>query len=217
MSGLLKQYKDAQSGGNSVPLHFLYTGNKLANVKHAVSQGVNQFGNTAQAQVTQLQHTAVALGQQSAQAQLGTFAPAHTIKTPAPAATTKLVGTSQGKPLSNIMSGFGEEAADRCGKALIAGVSIGQEPDTISKLIMAALLVSLYRSLTIDRTAMMESYRMSLLITLQQNEDLTSGWIWRAFPGACAFCQSMDGTKHDLSETMDSHPNCRCVQELIAA
>jgi hypothetical protein len=29
----------------------------------------------------------------------------------------------------------------------------------------------------------------------------------------CAFCESMDGSIHDLSESMESHPRCRCEME----
>ena len=127
LATLLKQYKDARTGDDPVPLHWLYTANRLQAMKHMVTQQVGQFGTQAKAQVVQLQGKAVTLGTQSAHAQLATVAPAQEVKTPLASAQDKLVGaTQQGKPLASIMDGFGVEASDKVGKALIAGVSLGQ-------------------------------------------------------------------------------------------
>ena len=174
LATLLKQYKVAKTGDESVPFHWLYTNNRLPSIKHTVTQQVGQFGSQAKAQVVQLQSKAVSLGTQSAHAQLATAAPAQEVKTPLASATSKLVGTTQQrKPLASIMDGFGVEASDKVGKTLITGVRIGQEPDTISKAIMAVLMISLYRALTADRTSAAEAYRASVLLTLQKMRTLS--------------------------------------------
>jgi len=212
---LLKQIGEAKAADNPVPLHWLYTGDKLGNVKHLVKSQVNSFGGNAKAQVLTAQTHGAGLGLQSAHAQLATVAPAHTIKTP-PLSAGKIIGyTQQGKPIDDLMDGFGEEASDRVGKALIAGVSIGQQPDMIDRAIMAALLICLFRSLTISRTEEMNAYRDAWSLTAQQND--VQQWQWVAQAGACPFCKSMDGSVHDISEDLDSHPNCRCQQRLVTA
>jgi hypothetical protein len=208
---LLRQLKDAQAQDKKVPLVWLYQHNRLQTTKQVVKQGVNQFGSGAKAQVLNSQQAGVGLGLQSATAQLATINGGAPVNTPSQAKQSKIVGvTQQGKPIDDLMDGFGDEAAVKTGRALISGVSMGKEPDWISSLITTALLISLSRALTIDRTSIMESYRESVLITIQDNSDIAQLWIWRAFPGACAFCSDMDGTAHSIDEDMSSHPNCRC-------
>jgi hypothetical protein len=205
---LLKQYKDAQSGEEKVPLTWLYQDHKLSNMKYLAMHYVSQFASQAQSQVVGLQHQAIALGSKAGVAQLSTIAHPGQIK-------AAHVGTV--KPVAGLFNVFAPEAAEKVGKALITGVSLGQEPDHINRLIMMALLICLHRALTLDRTLMMEAYRASVLATWQENEQLSKGWIWIAQAGSCPFCQSMDGSKHKLDEEMESHINCRCVQQLIAA
>lgn len=212
---LLKQYQLLKVWDDkTAPLHWLYTNNKLADAKQLVASQVNHFGAQAKAQVLTTQTHAAGLGLQSAHAQLATVAPAHTLKTPPLSAGKKIIGyTQQGKPIDDLIDGFGEEASDKAGKALISGVSLGKDPDWIDNLIMAALLISLSRALTINRTEEMNVFRDAWSLTMKQNE--AQSWIWVARPGCCAFCASMDGTEHDISEDLDSHPNCRCVQKVV--
>jgi hypothetical protein len=214
---LYSQLKDAQSSGEKVPLHWLYEGNRLLRTKRVIKQSVNQFGASAKVQVLRTQHQAVALGAHSAGAQIAT-ASGHSAHMPSHASTQKLVGVSHtGKPIDTLMDGFGDEASDKAGKALIAGVSLGQKQDTISRAIMAALVICLWRSLTVDRTSMMDAYRGAFLITAQLNDDTAQLWEWKASPGACPFCASMDGTRHAIDEEMQSHPNCRCQMQIVTA
>ena len=77
-------------------------------------------------------------------------------------------------------------------------------------------MISLHRALTVDRTSAAEAYRASVLLTLQINDDIARLWEWKAQAGACKFCQSMDGTRHPIDEDMQSHPNCFCVQQVVA-
>lgn len=216
VSALLKEYKAAQSGEQPVPLHWLYTGNRLQSVKHAVSQNVSQFGTQAKAQVLTLQHKGALLGEASAISQLKAATPNKGIQTVEKAPFDKLVA-QQAKPIGALMGDYGVDAADRCGQVLVTSVTLGRQPDAIDKLIMAILLMSLYRSITVLRTSEMIAYRSSVLLTFQVNDDIARLWEWKALgPHPCPFCLSMDGTRHDISEDMVSHPNCYCVQQLIA-
>jgi len=69
---------------------------------------------------------------------------------------------------------------------------------------------------TLARTLGFDVYR-----TVEQDtwmaaltDDGLHEWVWQAMPGCCAFCRSMDGSRHPLGEPMESHPNCRCVAAL---
>lgn len=210
---LYRQMKAAK-GDEPLPLHWL--SNRLPATKSLIKVSVNAFGSQAKLQVLDTQHKGAILGESSAISQLNTAAPHSGIKVVGHAEFNKFVGTSHtGKPIGDLMEGFGDEASNKTGKALISGVSMGKDPDWIDKLIMAALLISLSRALTINRTEEMSAFRIAWQLTMQQND--MQQWQWVAFPVACPFCQSMDGTVHDISEDMDSHPNCRCQQKLVVA
>jgi hypothetical protein len=156
ISALLKEIEDSKSS----ELHWLYVNNRLPTIKALAKRSMNTFASQAKAVVIQAQHKGATLGIQSAQAQLGHMAPDQTANHP---------GHQALKPVDNLMDGFGDEASEKVGKALIAGVSIGQQPDTISRAIMAALLICLFRSLTIARTEEMAAYRDAWQLTMKQN------------------------------------------------
>src|SRR5215471_12714539 len=82
LAPLLQQIGEAKAADNPVPLHWLYTGDKLGNAKQLVKGQVNQFGANAKAQVVQAQHQGASLGVQSATAQLGHAAPSQSVSSP---------------------------------------------------------------------------------------------------------------------------------------
>jgi hypothetical protein len=60
---------------------------------------------------------------------------------------------------------------------------------------------------------MIRAYRGANLETYRANEDVVGQWRWTCALSkrTCAACLAMDGTLHDLSEEMGSHPCCRCT------
>lgn len=206
LEALYKLLRAAYESGQKLALHWLYISNRLQAIKHIVSQSVAQFASSAQSQSIGLQHAAIALGGKAALAQLNSIDPSQTFDIPQDRAAKIDMG-----PFNTL----GSEAADRVGKALIAGVSIGQHPETIARTISTALLTSLHRSLTIARTSQAQTYRKAVLVTAQANDNTVKGWEWEALPSACPFCLSMDGSQWPLAQDMDSHPNCYCGMKLI--
>lgn len=214
---LYKQIADKQANGDAVPLSWLYEQHRLEDIKRLVTQQVNLYGAQTQAQTTTLQHMGVALGMQSAHAQLQASVP-HGVNwqfgMPNPQAINDLVSASQpGSPLYNLFSTFGSQAADDVAGKLITGVTLGQGPRMVARSVQDALDIPRARALTIARTEMLRAYRSAALENYKANDDVVGGWIWSAdlSPRTCAACIAMNGTKHTLDETLDSHPNCRCA------
>lgn len=205
-----------QSGGN-VPVEWLYEQHRMETLEIFIQGQVDQFGALAQMQVGQLQHMAVQLGQQAGQWLLQATVPAgvnFSFGFPSPDAIAHLVGATQaGSPLADLFSGFGAEAAQGVKDALITGLTLGYNPRDIAPQVQQALGISRNRALTISRTEMLRSYRGANQATFQANSDVVDQWRWTCALSirTCAACIAMDGTLHDLSESMDSHPNCRCT------
>lgn len=212
---LYKQMTDALASGEKIPAHWLVEANRLESIKQLIQSEIDHFGSLSQMEVAQIQHFAAALGQKSAMEMLEASVPSGvhwTFGRPSTEAIANIVGATQkGSPLSDLFEGFGREAADLAGKALVTGVTLGKNPREIAPLVAQALGISRARALTISRTEMLRSYRSSSLETMRANSDVVDGWIWSAALGiACAVCTAMNGTKHTLDETLDAHPNCRC-------
>lgn len=214
---LYKQIAAKQANGETVPLSWLYEANRLKTTKALISKQINQYGALSQMQAGQLQHVGATLGQQSAQAMLQASTPPG-VKwswgVPSHDAIANIVGSTQSRsPLSDLFNGFGEEAADKASKALITGVSLGQNPRQIAPMIEQALGISRNRALVISRTECIRAYKSMQFANYQANSDVLDGWVWICAlqHNSCAACVAMHGTKHPLSEELQDHPCGRCT------
>jgi hypothetical protein len=57
------------------------------------------------------------------------------------------------------------------------------------------------------------SARDGIMDAFRENDQ--AGWVWIAEEDACEFCWGMAGLVFDITEELDSHPNCRCSQEPV--
>ncbi|SRR5260221_349111 len=214
---LYQQISDKSLAGEDIPLSWLYEQRRLEALTQFIEGQINQFGMLAQMQVGQLQQQGVQLGSQAGMALLNASIPPginFAFGVPSPTAIANLVGATQaGSPLADLFSGFGAEAAQGVKDALITGLTLGYNPRDIAPQVQQALSISRNRALTISRTEMLRSYRGANLETFKANSDVVDQWRWTCALSirTCAACIAMDGTLHDLSESMDSHPNCRCT------
>jgi Phage Mu protein F like protein len=214
---LYKQIADAQQGGGKISPSWLYEQRRLETLNQLITHQVDQYGALASHQAGQLQHMGMELGLQAGQQQLKATVPpgvSWSFGTPSTSAIADLVGSTQaGSPLATLFSGFGQEAADGAAKALITGLSLGNNPRQVAALVQQALGISRNRALTISRSTMLDAYRSSNLATYQANSDVVDKWRWDCdkSPRTCIACLAMDGTLHDLSEEMDTHVNDRCT------
>lgn len=103
----------------------------------------------------------------------------------------------------------------RAKQTIITAVATGQHPRVTARALKQQMGIGLNRALMIARTEQLNAYRRANLATFRANSDVCDGWIWLAAADACPFCASMNGTKHSLDETLESHPQCRCTQQPI--
>lgn len=215
---LYKQIKDKQANGDIVPLSWLYEEKRLENIKALITRQMNMYGSLTKTQVAQLQHYGVQLGSQSAQALLQASVPSGqqwTFGRPSVHAIEDLISATQpGSPLNDLFGTFGEDAAKDVSAKLITGITLGMSPTDVARGVASALDISRARALTISRTEMLRAYRSAALENYRKNDDVVGGWIWLCalLRSSCAACVAMNGTKHTLEESMDSHPNCACTQ-----
>jgi SPP1 gp7 family putative phage head morphogenesis protein len=213
---ITKQIADKKASGDKVPVSWLYEQNRLKTIKAQITGQIDHFAALAQTAVTQLQRTAVELGTQSAQDLLQatvSIGVDYSFVLPPPSAIASIVGANQkGSPLADLFNGFGTEASDKAGQALVLGITLGENPRRIAGMIQNALGISRNRVLTIARTEMLRAYRQSALMNYRANSAVVEQWMWNCSksPRTCAACLSEDGSVHDLDEEMESHPNCRC-------
>ncbi len=142
-------------------------------------------------------------------AALGTFdrVPAHVVMQIA-----QRVG--QGTPLNDLFQGWGEVAAREVGQTLVTAIGLGWGPRTTARAMAQTLGEASYaRALTIARTELLGAWRDAQLASYRANADIIGEWLWSATkgPNTCAMCLAMDGTRHSLDESLDSHPNCCCA------
>jgi len=98
-------------------------------------------------------------------------------------------------------------------KAAIESLKRGEQTLTIIARLRNDLGMGLTDALTVSRTEVFRAYREATRELLLSNSETVGGWIWFATldDSTCIACWTMHGTEHSLDETLDGHPNCRCV------
>ena len=134
------------------------------------------------------------------------------------AATPETLGVAvgflaDGSPLASLLATLGQEAAQAVSDAIVQGVTLGHGVDVMRRNAMAAGNLPRHRAETIVRTEAMRVYREAHRQTYLANDDVLTGWTWRAHldSATCACCVVMDGTAHPTEDRLDGHPRCRCA------
>lgn len=152
---------------------------------------------------------AVAVVEATATAAEGTIA-ASWANLPTDAIEQFIGAASNDSPLGSLFADLPDKAGDVFIQELTNGLALGQHPTVTADAVAKATGMNRDRALLISRTETLQAYRRATGEAFRENADVLDGWIWISAPDACAACQAMDGTKHDLDEEMDSHPACRC-------
>lgn len=214
---LYDQMVNELAKGDKIPISWLVEAGRLEGIKKLISGQIDHFALLSQMQVRDAQQFAVTLGQESAQQMLQATVPpgvSWTFGIPDPKAIAELVGATQnGSPLADLFNGFGAEAADLAGQALIRSVTLGDNPRKVAADVQNALGVSRARALTISRDQLNNAYRRANLETYRANDDTVDNWVWSAAMDmrTCAVCIAMNGTVHPLSEDFEGHVGDRCA------
>lgn len=208
----------AQASGTPVSVSWLLERNRLVGIEAAITDHLDAYGVTSLGITRHAIEDTGLLGVDAGMLQLQASVPAGvawSFSRPNPAAIEQAIGaTHSGSPVASLFSSFGGDASSAARSALITGVSLGQAPSVIARTLTDVLTVPRWRAQTIARTETLRSYRGAQHASMQANRDVVDGWIWTASlsVNSCAACIAMSGTVHKLSETLDAHPNCRCVE-----
>ncbi|MBI4496841.1 MAG: minor capsid protein [Chloroflexi bacterium] len=221
LDALAQQIAAARARGEEVSLSWLFQQERLQTLQRQVEAEIRDFSRFAEGRILQEQAQAVQAAQdQSAALMRAGLGPAPegvtvTLARLPAGAVQDLVGFLQdGSPLRELLDELGPEASTAVRQALITGVATGQGPRQIARQVRQSLGGNLVRALTISRTEVLRSYRESSRRTYEANSDVVSGWVWHSALGTrtCAFCWSMHGSVHPVTERMATHANCRCAE-----
>ncbi len=120
------------------------------------------------------------------------------------------IGVSkEGTPLFNLLQKSYPETVTKLTNTLLKGVALGYNPTKTANLMKIDMNGNLTRALRIARTEQMNIFRETSL--MQMSEAGLENWEWLAESDACEFCSEQNGKEFPLSESMDTHPNCRCA------
>lgn len=130
-------------------------------------------------------------------------------------ALRRMVGSLQdGSPLRALTQKYAGDSAREMNRLLLEGVSLGLSPLQTARRMRDSLGLSYSRARTLVRTEQMRAFREVNRATFQRNRDIVKGWKWYAALDrlTCPMCWAMHGKVFGVDESMDTHPNCRCVQ-----
>jgi SPP1 gp7 family putative phage head morphogenesis protein len=117
------------------------------------------------------------------------------------------------------LASFGAEAAAGIGEALLDALALGKPSAWVARRMTRVWGVPLTRALTIARTEFIRAYRAANLASMRANSDVVKAWQWHATldTRVCMSCVAMHGRIFPLEETLDDHPNGRCVPLPVTA
>lgn len=115
-------------------------------------------------------------------------------------------------PLRGSLSSLPVEAQEAVRRALVRGVTLGDNPRVTARAVAKALDGNLVRAMTLARTETLRAYRGAAIDSYKRNRDAVEGWVWVSARDSrtCPVCWAMHGTIHPLDELFSSHANCRC-------
>lgn len=136
-----------------------------------------------------------------------------------PLANRIALSVQQGSPLRQLFQDIAPRMAERLQKTFVANVAMGRNPRETAKALQETAQIAISQAQTIARTETLRAYRSAVQTFYEENATETGiqGWIWladtkgiRSRIRTCGFCWAMHGSKHNVTEEMATHPNCRC-------
>ena len=91
---------------------------------------------------------------------------------------------------------------------LLQGVALGRSPVETARLFRKEPHAPLWQSLRLARTEQMNIFRETSLMQMEKS-GVCSGWQRIEQDDACDECKEENGKIYKLSESFDTHPNCR--------
>lgn len=218
LAHLTAQMDAARARGETISQAWLLREHRLDALLGQVTTQIDGYAHSALVATTSARDDAATAGAGAGVALLGATVPTGVAwsftRLPTHATAEIAARLRNGKPLDTLFRGWGDVAADAAKQTLFTGVALGWNPQQTARAMAQALGAESYaRALTIARTETLGAWRDAQVATYRANDDVCGGWLWSASKSVntCAMCLAMDGTRHTLDETLDSHPNCACA------
>jgi hypothetical protein len=111
---------------------------------------------------------------------------------------------------------LGQQAASATRNSAVSGVVAGLASQAMQQALMMGIQGALTSALTDERNGAADAFGQMVNLTITQNPDLVSGWVWVCtYQNSCIACIEMDGSVHGNDEDLSSHLNCACFQAAL--
>ena len=217
LDAVVDKYARAVARGDRISPAWAFQEARLEEALTTARREIKGFGRDAATITAHAQAESAAMAQAAAR---GLILPAvspvlgATFSAVNPDNLKRLVGfLGDGSPLASLFDAIGIDALAQARQVLSSGVLLGRSPARITRDLHQAMDLPRHRAETIARTEVQRVYRATSRETYRANADVLEGWVWTAklSPSCCSACILMSGTLHDVDETLDGHPRCRCT------
>jgi SPP1 gp7 family putative phage head morphogenesis protein len=219
LDSLLVKIAEAREAGETVGESWLLRQRRFESLLIQVDEEIRKFSAIAEGRIIEAQGQAIeaslAQSYELMSAALGDIPGVNITFHRLPRlAVENLAGfLSDSSPLSSILSALSADAVSVVRASLINGVVSGQGVREIARGMREALGGNLRRAQVLARTEVLRAYRETSRQTYSANRDVLNGWRWHSALDrrTCAICYAMHGTLHGFNETLNDHPQGRCV------
>lgn len=218
LSQLTTKIQNARAAGDEITPAWLQREERFKTLMQQVGAEINRLANFADDLITRAQQAEVERALRDAGNLLTAAATdagiVVTFNQVNPGAVANLVGAlGDGSPLNRLLRQLPGDGRREIERALIEGVTLGENPRKIARRMRDALGGNLTRALRIARTEQIRAYCEASRATYQANSDLVAGWQWLSArqTRTCASCWALDGQIFPTEKPLGSHPQCRCT------
>lgn len=214
LQAILARIAAAQEAGEDLSPSWLYRERRYRTLMRRLLDETAAVSNAASREIIQQQKAALELGRAYAQKSMQTAGVDALLGDMDPDVLRAIIGgTAHGTPLDYLLAEVTDNTIQAARAALVTGVSTGKGIPWIRRRFDQAMDIPRWRSETIARTESQRAFRAATQSGFQENAEHLTGWVWTAALDSrtCPACVAMHGSIHALEETLDGHPNCRCV------
>ncbi len=195
--------------GEAIPASWLHQEGHLDAILRQITAETERFSRTAAPALMGNVDDAADLADNMADRLL----PEH-VGTTLPTAATEVTfaTTAHRETVGRVLQSMAPQMADLLRLELTRGIALGENPLQVAARMRRLAGVPLQRARTVARTESMRAFRGASQARFAASPVVT-GWVWVAgLDGrTCGACYALHGTVHPDTDTMESHPNCRCA------
>lgn len=189
---------------------------KLAQYKSlmsSVEEELKKYAAYTELEIRAETRAAADLAVKQSQAYMAQFGLTMMQRVPTDALINMLGFLSEDSPLWKRLTLYSAEHTARLADALTEGIAFGYNPVKVAKTFERIMGGGLTDAMRMTRTSMLYAHREASRAQYIANADIIDGWTWWSSRDAstCLACLSQHGKVFPLSESMNSHYNCRCT------